>query len=337
MTDEPTKNPSPTPPTPPTEPSGTGFAAIRLPGQQAPPGPLPGQAPGYADAYQPPIAANQPPAGPPPLAPPPGPPTYNSYNPPPPPPPSAPVYQYDYSRTPKSGGSGPVLLVAVLAFVLVLVVGVGGMLAFGIGPFARPTPVPTLVAQPTPTAHPITPVPSSSAVASPITGPSPTPAATAAATPSPTPVPSGDVTDALLSHIPLPIEPTCFVDTGDNNIVAVAVCSTDDGNIELTYFQYDSHESMFSAYEGFRMASQIEPGTGSCTDHDSWPAEDGFNIGGQLAGRWLCTEALGATTIYWTDDRLNIMAQATQKMVDYERLVDFWVHESGPNLEPFSN
>jgi hypothetical protein len=94
---------------------------------------------------------------------------------------------------------------------------------------------------------------------------------------------------------------------------------------------------MFSAYEGFRMASQIEPDSGDCNDHDSWPAEAGFNINGQAAGRWLCTEALGQTTIYWTDDRLNIMAQATQKVVDYQRLVDFWVHESGPNLEPFSN
>src|SRR5438128_11689422 len=98
MTDDPTKNspdqPSqpasqptpPPPPTPPTEPSGTGFAAIHMPGQQAPSQPLPGQAPGYADAYQPPAASAplSPPPGP--MAPPPGPPTYNRYNPPPPPP-----------------------------------------------------------------------------------------------------------------------------------------------------------------------------------------------------------------------------------------------------------
>jgi hypothetical protein len=328
MTDEPTDNPpdqltppasqpTSTPPTQPTEPSGTGFAAINLTGQQAPSGPLPGQAPGYANAYQPPA-----------------PPTYNSDNPPPPPPPSAPVYQYDYSRTPNAGGGAPVLLIAGLAFVLVLVVGVGAMLAFGIGPFARQTPAPTLVARPTPTAHPITPAPSSSAAATATALASPT---DGAATPSPTPVASGDVTDALLSHIPLPIEPTCFVDTGHNEIVAVAVCSADEENIKLTYFQYDSHDSMFNAYEGFRTASEIEPDSGDCNDPASWPAEAGFNIGGQLAGRWLCTEALGPTTIYWTDDRLNIMAQATQTVVDYERLVDFWIHESGPNLEPFSN
>jgi hypothetical protein len=324
MTDEPTDNPSdqpsqpateptsPPPSPPPTEPSGVGFAAIRPPSQQAPSGPLP--------------------------EPPPGPPTYNSYNPPPPPPPSpsGPVYQYDYSRAPKSGGNGAqVVLVALLGFVLVLVVGVGGMLAFGIGPFARATPVATLVAQPTPTAHPITPVPTSSALATSTALASPTDGG--APTPSPTPVASGDVTDALLSHIPLKIEPSCFVQTGDNNIVAVAVCSSDEENIQLSYFQYDSYESMFSAYEGFRMTSQIEPDSGDCNDHDSWPAEAGFNINGQAAGRWLCTEALGQTTIYWTDTRLNILSQATQTVPDYPRLVDFWVHESGPNLEPFSN
>ncbi|MEP7379397.1 MAG: hypothetical protein ABI725_07555, partial [Chloroflexota bacterium] len=106
----------------------------------------------------------------------------------------------------------------------------------------------------------------------------------------------------------------------------------DDGNIALTYFQYDSYDSMFLPYEGFRLASQIEPDTGDCNDHDSWPAENGFNVGGQLAGRWLCTEALGQTSLYWTDNRLNIMSQATQTEPDYPRLIDFWVHESGPDL-----
>ncbi|MEP7361216.1 MAG: hypothetical protein ABI744_06535 [Chloroflexota bacterium] len=304
MTDDPTNNnpdqpsqpanePTPAPPpTPPSEPSGVGFAAIDGPGQQAP------------------------------------------AQPPPPPSPSAPVYQYDYSRTPNSGGGAPVLLIAVLGFVLVLVVGVGAMLALGIGPFAKPTPAPTLVAQPTPTARPETPAPTATSAQ---TTPAPTTAApspSGSAGPTATPIASGDVKDALLSHIPEAIRDTCFVSVpgGNSTIVALATCSADDGNIALTYFQYDSYDSMFLPYEGFRMASQIEPGTGNCSDHDSWPAEDGFNISGQLAGRWLCTEALGATSIYWTDNRLNIMSQATQAVPDYERFVNFWLHESGPDL-----
>ena len=260
------------------------------------------------------------------------PPTQPVNQPDPPPPLPGPVYQYDYSRGSQNPGGGPpLLLIGLLGFVLVLVVGIGGMLALGVGPFARATPTPTHVAQASPTPALATPRPTASARASSTPAASPKGSAGPTATPSPTPVPSGDVTDALLSHVPLPIEPTCTVDTG-HSIVAVAACSADGGNIQLSYFQYDSHESMLSAYEGFRMASQIEPDTGDCNDHDSWPAENGFNIAGQPAGRWLCTEALGATTIYWTDNRLNILSQATQTVPDYARLVDFWVHESGPNL-----
>ena len=106
----------------------------------------------------------------------------------------------------------------------------------------------------------------------------------------------------------------------------------DDGAIEVTYFQYDGQDSMFQAYEGFRLVSQIEPESGDCQDPASWPAENGYNIGGQPAGRWLCTEALGQTTIYWTDDRLEILSQATHTTSDYARLVQFWIEESGPNL-----
>ncbi len=309
MTDEPTKNPSdqPTPPPPPTpaQPSGVGFAAINLPGQQPPSVPLPGQAPGYANAYQPPAG--------------------------PPPPPSAPVYQYDYARGPQNRGGGPpLLLVGLLGFVLVLVVGVGGMLALGVGPFARPVPTPSHVAQASPTPPLTTPQPTATAA----TSSTPVASPTGSAGPTATPIPSGDLQDALLSHVPPQIRDTCFVSVpgGGSTILALATCSADDGNIALTYFQYDSYDSMFLPYEGFRMASQIEPDTGDCNDHDSWPAENGFNIGGQPAGRWLCTEALGATTIYWTDNRLNIMSQATQTVPDYARLVDFWVHESGPEL-----
>ena len=318
MTDEPTRDTSdqptqgadqptsPPPAVPPTEPSGVGFAALRPPGEQ-----------------------------------PPGPP---SYPPPPPPPPPGTVYQYDYARMPQNRRDSMLawLFLGIVAVVVVLLVGVGGMVVLGFGPFARPTP--TLIAQASPTAAHPTPTPRPTGTSVPSTAPSPTgsaapsPTGSAAASPtgSPgrtaTPIPSGDVTDALLSHIPPPIRPTCTVTAGSGAIVAIATCSADDGNIALTYSQYDSYDSMFNTYEGFRQASQIEPDSGDCQDHDSWPTENGFNISGQLAGRWLCTEALGATSIYWTDNRLNILGQANQTQPDYPRLVEFWVHESGPDL-----
>lgn len=260
------------------------------------------------------------------------PPGYQAVSPPPPPPgyqpgppPQGPVYQYDYSRAPKSGGSGAsVLVVGVIAFVLVLVVGVGGMFALGIGPFVRatPTPMPTFGGQPTPTAAVATPT-----GAIPSTAPSPTGAA-----PSATPI--ADPEEALLSHIPTAIADSCFVSAPDDasSIVALAVCEADDGDIRITYFQYDDHDSMFSAYSGFRIASQIEPDSGDCDDPVTWPTENSYNIGGVGAGRLLCTEELSETSLYWTDDRLNILTQATHTKGDHARLIEFWTSESGPEL-----
>ena len=50
------------------------------------------------------------------------------------------------------------------------------------------------------------------------------------------------------------------------------------------------------------------------------------------AGRWLCTDTPGTPTIYWTDERLQILSQASQSLGDHTRLVDFWMNESGPNV-----
>jgi hypothetical protein len=244
----------------------------------------------------------------------------------PPPPPPGSVYRYDYARMPQNRrDSGLALLfLGLVAFVVVLLIAGGGMIALGLGPFARPTP--TLIAQASPTPV-VSVLPTASAIS-----PSLSPSPQGSAGPTATPIPSGDVTDALLSHIPAPIRSTCLAVAGSDTIVAIATCSADDGNIQLIYFQYDSYDSMFTTYDSYRLASQIEADTGDCNDHNSWPAENGFNIAGQLAGRWLCTEAHGSTQLYWTDNRLNILSQATQTVPDYARLIDFWVHESGPDL-----
>ena len=62
-------------------------------------------------------------------------------------------------------------------------------------------------------------------------------------------------------------------------ILAIAVCDADGGDIRVTYFQYTNHESMFSAYSGFRIASQIEPDSGDCDDPATWPTENAYDIG----------------------------------------------------------
>ncbi len=51
-------------------------------------------------------------------------------------------------------------------------------------------------------------------------------------------------------------------------------------------------------------------------------------------GRYLCiatgVEPAVIPTIYWTDDRFNILSQASDVLGDYERLVEFWRDEAGP-------
>ena len=320
-------SPTPAPIEAPNEASGgVGFAAIRPPGQpDPPPGP-----PGFQTP--PPGYVQGPPPGPPPgwsqppnyQGPPPG------YQGPPPgyPPPGYPPPGYGYAAPPPAPRTGPsVVLMGVVALVLVLVVGIGGLFAFGIGPFARATPTPFARATTAPT--PLVTVPPTAIVA-PSNGATAAPTATAG--PTATPLPSGDVVAALLTHIPPDFADACFVSPGGSPIVAIASCTADDGAIEVTYFQYDSQESMFQAYEGFRLTSEIEPDTGSCGDPTTWPAENDYNIAEQPAGRLLCTEALGQTSIYWTDDRLNILSQATHTTSDFARLVEFWETESGPNV-----
>jgi hypothetical protein len=224
------------------------------------------------------------------------------------------------------GSAWSVLLVGGIAFLLVLLVGVGGLFALGVGPFAHLTPRPTatLVGQPTQTTGLVTPKPTGV-----IVSPAPSPTGVG---PSATPI--ADPKEALLSHIPAAIADTCFVTSPDDPgaILAIAVCDADGGDIQVSYFQYVSHEKMFSAYSGFRLASQIEPDSGDCDDPATWPTENSYDIGDVTVGRLLCTEELSETSLYWTDDRLNILSQATHTNGDYQRLIEFWTSESGPDL-----
>jgi hypothetical protein len=46
----------------------------------------------------------------------------------------------------------------------------------------------------------------------------------------------------------------------------------------------------------------------------------------------LCEDIDGLPTIYWTDQRLAILAQAASESSDSAPLVEFWTHEAGPIL-----
>jgi hypothetical protein len=241
------------------------------------------------------------------------------------------------SPQPPRNQPGPSLIViGGVTLLLVLAIGVVALFALNLGPFAgpTPTPTPTRVAQPSPTIPLATPSPRPSATVGSTATPAPSPqlSPTPNVGPTATPIPSGDAIYVLLSHVPNEIVDSCTTTTGEGKVLARAKCSARDGKIEVTYFLYADFDSMFATYEGFREASQIERNSGNCNNPASWPAESDFAISGEPSGRFLCTEASGATTIYWTDSRLNIFSEATDTESDHARLVAFWVHDSGPNL-----
>ncbi len=91
---------------------------------------------------------------------------------------------------------------------------------------------------------------------------------------------------------------------------------------------------MGAAYQAFVETAQIEPDTGDCSLGASWPTENGYRVGGTAVGRYLCIDTgidpAVTPSIYWTDDRFNILARASHGTGDRDRLVSFWTGEAGP-------
>jgi len=108
----------------------------------------------------------------------------------------------------------------------------------------------------------------------------------------------------------------------------MASCSASASDITVNYSMYASAELMNSAYQDVFTPLQIDPNSGSCENPSTWPAESTYDVEGAPIGRRLCTDQPGAPTIYWTDDRLNILSQASG--ADATQLLDFWTNEAGP-------
>ena len=225
-------------------------------------------------------------------------------------------------------GAQQTALLAILAIVVVGALGLIAIFALNLGPFAASsTPTLSTSASGSPSSPP-TSEPSSGSPLPSASGPAP-------ATPSPTTRPTpATPEEALLADVPEAIRSTCTVAAGRAPISLIATCSVDAGAIEVSYSAYDSASALADAFTNLRLDSQIEPDTGNCADHATWPAEGTYAASGQPSGRFLCTDEPGAPTIYWTTDTLLILGQASlaADSADYGRLVDFWLNEAGPIL-----
>lgn len=236
-------------------------------------------------------------------------------------------------------------LVALIAVLLVVVIGGGVAVALKIGPFATaptatgPSPTPALtalltqVAPGTPTPVDPTLEPSGDATAPPIeTPPIETPPTTG---PPPTP---GTATAELLSHVPPGIRDSCLPTELLEPILAIVTCVVGDGQITVEYARYPDLDSMYAAYNERVRIAEIETDSGLCytasggaisATPNRWPSEHLYEIGGQPVGRYLCLDP-GSPSINWTDDRLIILGLASAGPELLDRLATFWVNEAGP-------
>jgi hypothetical protein len=133
----------------------------------------------------------------------------------------------------------------------------------------------------------------------------------------------------LLAHVPEALGASCTSQTAASSPpIYMASCSASGSDITVNYSAYASAELMNAAYQAIFTPLQIDPNSGSCENASTWPAESTYEVEDTPTGRRLCTDQPGAPTIYWTDERLSILSQASG--ADATQLLDFWTNEAGP-------
>jgi hypothetical protein len=156
----------------------------------------------------------------------------------------------------------------------------------------------------------------------------------------PTAAPSDEATfpdaaeAALLERVPEAIRDTCVRPVGEAvGAIADVDCFPEGlGADQVSYSEFPTTEAMNASYEETRGFLEVESDQGTCGDSEAWPAEGTYTIGGEEAGRLLCTEAFtGSSIIWWTDTELNIKSLALDNEGDREALYQFWLEDAGPD------
>lgn len=235
----------------------------------------------------------------------------------------------------------PVVALALGAVGLAALITVVGLFVLGLGPFAAPSTQPSNSSTARPTTQatigaPITPSPSATQQSS--TAPAPSP--TGSPDVSQPPATPSTASDALLAHVPEALHGTCAAASFEEPALAVVSCTADGGAITVTYTLYADQPSMAAVYDAAVIAAGIDDSSGRCYNRNAageivatttrWPAENGYSIQDEPAGRYLCFDDGTTATLNWTDDRLYILAIATADKAIVDRLLSFWIDEAGP-------
>jgi hypothetical protein len=253
---------------------------------------------------------------------------------------TAPEFKPPNYYTPRRSPSP--LLVALIAIVLVVLIGGALAVMLQLGPFgpgtSQPTSLPTSPTGSSASALPTQPTQRPSLESPEATRNPPSELPTQSPTYTGPPPTANDATAQLLAHVPEAIRPTCVAGAFTAPVVALVNCVSGI-EVTVTYSAYPDAGAMYADYDASVDRAQFDRDSGLCyqTNPDGtvtatptkWPSEHSYTIGGDSAGRYFCIER-GLPTITWTDKRLNIGAVATASTGDFERLVGFWLNEAGP-------
>lgn len=139
----------------------------------------------------------------------------------------------------------------------------------------------------------------------------------------------GAALDSLVSHAPESFRSTCLpFDGGDpEDGVAVSIKCEPADDMSVYYDHMASAESLAQQYQDEVDQEDIGSEVGDCSE--SLPGEQPYYVGGELAGRLLCTEFFDNNWFTWTHLPTLILATASAD----RSLADMWtrwLNESGP-------
>jgi hypothetical protein len=146
------------------------------------------------------------------------------------------------------------------------------------------------------------------------------------------PVTQDSLDEALSAHIPAAFRANCSSVGPDrsNGQTAAMLCFPAGDATQAEYYQYDSVDTVTSAFDAFVAADGAAATGNSCK---VGPSHVRYTVGDVDAGALACypnTGSLGGVLYIWTDDQLAILSFGIAASGDYPSLYDWWLG-AGPD------
>lgn len=139
----------------------------------------------------------------------------------------------------------------------------------------------------------------------------------------------GAALDALLLNIPEGHRSTCLPFDGggpEDGVVVSVKCEVAD-DLTVYYSQHDTEASLMADYQAQLDSVEVDDDAGDCSV--ALPGEMAYTIGGEPAGRLVCSEFFDSRWFAWTHEPTLISATASSERTLADTW-DWWLNESGP-------